>query len=68
MQNGGARVVLEALIFDLEQRGSAIEHSTFTDEFNFRSYRLSGGPKEYERIRVDMGPGRPEKVVERVVW
>lgn len=48
--------------------GIVIEHSAEKDEFGFRSYRLAEGPKGYERIGVDMGEGRPEKVVERAVW
>jgi hypothetical protein len=57
-----------ARIWDLERRGIRIEHSTEKDPWGFLSYRLAEGPKGVERFRVDGGPGREPKVVERVVW
>lgn len=39
-----------ARIFDLQKKGYEIESSDFTDEWNFKSYRLISEPKQEKLI------------------
>ena len=57
-----------ARVKELEERGIAIEHSQFKDEFGFKSCRLAEGPKGRERLRVDMRLRGELKIIERPVW
>lgn len=50
-----------AVIFRLEEQGHQIEHSTFTDEHGFKSYRL-GARVEYPEAVFERMPDEPEPV------